>query len=173
MATNRSCRWRHTLPLGPLLHYNIGDWMSCANGHPLHIFVFLSASGRSRLRIPTDLLPGLTHDQIPLSWSPWAACKFLSCVCDSYCPLPCLPNTSETNYNYFSVIWKVTLQFQPEFEKKFVSFDNIKLVSRNSKSSVCLSASHSIMDSLFFHLGTLVLLQERREHSHCLYAGCC
>lgn len=65
MATNRNCRWRLTLPLGPLLPYNIGDWMTCANGHPLRIFVSLSASGQSRLRISTDLIPGLTHDQIP------------------------------------------------------------------------------------------------------------
>lgn len=63
----------------------------------------------------------------------------------------------------------MTLQFQPEFEKKFVSFDNIKVFIRNSKNSVCLSVSHSIMDFLFFHLSILVyiyvLLQERGENT--------
>lgn len=119
MTTNRSYRWLHTLHLAPTLPDNIGDRMSCPNGHPLQIFAFLPTSGRSRLRIHTALLPGLAHDQIP--HPEHRELLLSSCrVYVTYIPLSWLPNAIKMNYNYFSIIQNVTIQFYPEFENKFI-----------------------------------------------------
>lgn len=100
MATKRSYRWLYTLHLAPMLPDNTGDWMSCPNGHPLQIFTFLPTSGRSRLRIPTALLPGLAHDQIP--HPEHHELLLSSCrVYVTYIPLSWLPNAIKMNYNYF------------------------------------------------------------------------
>lgn len=64
----------------------------------------------------------------------------------------------------------------PEFEDKVICIFRSKLVSRNNKSSACLSVSHTIYGFPFFHLGILVyiyvLLQERRKRTQPLLLHC-
>lgn len=108
MATKRSCRWPHILHLASMLPYNIGDWRNCANTHPLQIFAFLLTSSQSRQRIPRFLLSGCIHDHIPHPEHHeqfkhgYETIEFLFHISQ---------NTIKINYNYFSVILKMTFQF--------------------------------------------------------------
>lgn len=99
--------------------YNIGDWMNCANRHPLQTFAFLPTSSQSRWRIPRFLLRGLIYDHI-LHSEHHEQFRFLPHVWKYCIPVSCLSKHYEKNYNYFSVIWKATFQFYSVWKQVYI-----------------------------------------------------
>lgn len=148
----------------PMLPDNRSD--CCANGYPLKIFAFLCNHGWSRLRIPTILLPELTHDQIPCPehYEP------LIISCHAYVNFTFLFHISQS-------VTKLIITHLLLFERQLSNFiQSLKTSLYVSFDIIRRAYQYLILlwISCFFHLRTVCLgKREKREHNHCFYTICC